>query len=118
MPAHPINGNPLVIGLNQAIKIDSSIFRKRIDMCKYSIIGRIILLKGETPWPLPALKEFLASIWGLHSQWRFISLGKGYFHILLTSVEDNATNWSQGPLNLKLVILRLNYWKSLGGENS
>lgn len=71
MPSLFGDGIPMVFRTHQAIKIDSSMVWKRINKCKYSIIGRVILSKCKSPWPLPKLKVRLASIWGLqYLSWR------------------------------------------------
>lgn len=74
------------------------------------MIGRVILSKGAQPWTVPKLKERLAVIWKLSSLWRLISLGKGFYDILLTSIKDNASVWGCGSLNLKLGIPWARQW--------
>ncbi|PON34731.1 hypothetical protein PanWU01x14_341990 [Parasponia andersonii] len=51
----------------------------------------------------------LDSIWKI-SSWRLISLGNGYFLILLTSEQDKTQVWSMSSLNINLGILRLQPW--------
>lgn len=47
-PILPTEVVPVVMSTNHPIKIDSTVVRKRTDMCKFSIIGRVILSKGES----------------------------------------------------------------------
>ncbi|KAK0582022.1 hypothetical protein LWI29_020550 [Acer saccharum] len=93
-----------------AIKVNPKAYEERLKLCSYSLIGRVILSKGEEPWKILALKEKLQSIWKLNSQWRLISLGRGFFQILLNSEEDKAQVWGIGSLHLKPGILRLQPW--------
>ncbi|PON75626.1 hypothetical protein PanWU01x14_042510, partial [Parasponia andersonii] len=41
---------------------------------------------------------------------QLISLGRGFFHILLSSEADKAKVWGLGSLNLKPGVLRLQPW--------
>ena len=72
-------------GSYQAVKINSELYQKRLALCQFSLIGRIVLSKGDTPWSLTNLKDKLSSIWRLQASWRLISLGRGFYHILLNS---------------------------------
>ena len=72
------------------IHVDPSVYKFRLDMCKNSLIGRAILSSGEKPWKLVDLKAKLYSIWELSSAWRLISLGRGYFQIIISSSVDQT----------------------------
>ncbi|KAI9193780.1 hypothetical protein LWI28_000133 [Acer negundo] len=74
--------------------------------------GGMFRFGGEKPWKLADLKAKLQSIWKLSTSWRLISLGKGYFQIMLTSVADKTCVWGMGSLYLKLGILCLQPWVS------
>ncbi|PON53521.1 hypothetical protein TorRG33x02_305090 [Trema orientale] len=82
---------------------------ERLNMCKFFLIGLVILSNGDKPWSLTDLKARLDSIWKI-SSWRLISLGKGYFLIMLTFEKDKTRVWSMGSLNIKPGILRLWPW--------
>ncbi|KAK2646285.1 hypothetical protein Ddye_021480 [Dipteronia dyeriana] len=70
------------------VRMDLSAYKSRLEACKYSLIGRIVFSSGEKPWKLVDLKAKLQSVWMLNSVWRLISLGKGYFQIMLNSDVD------------------------------
>ncbi|KAK0580246.1 hypothetical protein LWI29_038531 [Acer saccharum] len=106
----PISSAPKKKGDYVAIKVNPKAYEERLKLCSYSLIGRVVLSKGEEPWKILALKEKLQSIWKLNSQWRLISLGRGFFQILLNSEEDKAQVWGIGSLHLKPGILRLQPW--------
>ena len=62
-----------------AVKANPKAYEKWLKLYSYSLIGRVVLSKGEKPWKILALKEKLQSIWKLNSQWCLISLGWGFF---------------------------------------
>ena len=71
-----------------AVRVDPSAYKSRLEVCKFSLISRIVLSSGEKPWKLVDLKSKLQSISKLNSIWRLISLGKGYFQIILNLYVD------------------------------
>ena len=93
-----------------AIKINNNIYQHRLALCQFFLIGRIILSKGDSPWKLVKLKERLASILGLNSHWRLISLGRAFYHIFLSSISYRDLVWGRGSLLLKPGVLRLQKW--------
>lgn len=56
------------------------------------------------------LKNKLSSIWGLSSKWKLISLGRGFYHVILSSSAEKTTIWGRGSISLKPGILRLQHW--------
>ncbi|KAK3229883.1 hypothetical protein Dsin_001764 [Dipteronia sinensis] len=104
---------PLILskkGGYMVVRVDPSTYKSRLEVCKFSLIGRVVLSSGKKPWKLVDLKAKLQSVWKLNSVWRLISLGKGYFHIMLNSYADKNMVWSLGSLNLKPGVLRLQPW--------
>ncbi|KAK2658156.1 hypothetical protein Ddye_004689 [Dipteronia dyeriana] len=106
----PVSSAPKKKGICVAIKVNPKAYEERLILCSYSLIGRVILSKGEEPWKVLALKEKLQSFWKLNYQWHLISLGRGFFQILLNSKEDKAKVWGIRPLHLKPGTLRLQPW--------
>jgi len=49
----------------------------------------------------------VSKIWKISCPWRLISLGKGFFEFTFGSIEDLRLVWSQGKVNMKLVLVRL-----------
>ena len=111
-PTLPILVRSNIPGSYQAVKINSELYKKRLAICQFSLIGRVVLSKGDSPWTLVKLKEKLASLWNLKSSWHLISLGRGFFHILLTSDQDRDSIWSRGSLTLKPGVMSLQRWFS------
>ncbi|XP_050211774.1 uncharacterized protein LOC126661935 [Mercurialis annua] len=92
------------------IKIDQKVYDQQIAMCQNALIARIILSKGESPWKLIDLKKKLTDIWRITSNWKLISLGRGYYHVILNSISEKNSVWSNGVIMLKPGILRLQHW--------
>ena len=93
-----------------AIKINQQIYEQRLAMCENALIARLILSKGESPWKLVELKKKISTVWGLTTNWKLISLGRGFYHIILTSKVEKNVVWSRGAISLKPGILRLQHW--------
>ena len=89
------------------IRVDHLAYKSRLDMCKNTLIGRVVLSSGEKPWKLVDLKNKLHSIWKFSSAWRLISLGRRYFQIILSSLADQNLISGIGSLYLKPGIFRL-----------
>lgn len=70
-----------------SLSVNKKAYEERLNLCKHSLLSCVILTKGERSWKMIDLKKKLQEIWQLPN-WRLISLGKGYFHILLQSDED------------------------------
>ena len=100
------------IGDVVCVKIDGAIYQERIALCKTSMIGRLIQLKGELPLKINDLKARLKDLWQPKVNWRIISLGKGYYNVHFVNREDRDRVWSSGSWNLKpgllFLILTLN----------
>ncbi|XP_050212400.1 uncharacterized protein LOC126663639 [Mercurialis annua] len=101
---------PVDIGGFVSIKVSQSVYEHRVNSCKNSLIGRVTLTKGESPWKQIDLKSKLTGIWNLDSNWKLISLGRGFYHILLSNEETLKAIWSRGSIGLKPGILRLLPW--------
>ena len=71
------------------MKVNAEALRSRMEMCKFSLIGRLIISKGDKPYALISLKDKFNAIWKLPS-WHLISLGRGYYQILLSSHEERS----------------------------
>ncbi|KAK3193449.1 hypothetical protein Dsin_024759 [Dipteronia sinensis] len=57
-----------------AVQVDPSTYKSRLEVCKFSRIGQVVLSSGDKPWKLVDLKVKLQSIWKLNSVWRLISI--------------------------------------------
>ena len=107
----PSSCSPHKKGAYVSVRVNSEALQSRLELCRYSLIGRLILAKGDKPYALQTLKEKLSAVWKIASAWRLISLGKGYYQILLSNHEEQKKVWGMGSLNLKLGIWRLQPWE-------
>lgn len=69
-------------------------------MSASSLIGRLVLEKGDIPYTLTSLKEVLNRIWGITEHWRLISRGRGYYHLLLGSQATKIKVLNMGIIGL------------------
>ena len=92
------------------VKIDESIYQQRVAMCKDSMIGRLILSKGDQPWKIVDLKKRLQEIWKPTESWRIVSLGRGFYNIHFSNPEDRNRVWQAASWSIKPGILRLQPW--------
>ncbi|XP_050223701.1 uncharacterized protein LOC126673551 [Mercurialis annua] len=93
-----------------AIKINQTVYEQQLLLCKNALIARIVLAKGESPWKLFDLKKKLTSVWNLKSEWKLISMGRGYYHVILNTMEEKNAIWGKGVIALKPGTLRLQPW--------
>ena len=106
----PNSCTPQQKGSYGSVKVNAEALKSRLDLCQFSLIGRLILSKRDKPYALSSLKEKLNAVWKLPASWRLISLGKGYYQVLLSSHEDRSRIWGMGSLNLKPGVWRLQPW--------
>jgi hypothetical protein len=71
-----------------AIEIPDAAYQAGLDACKHNLHGRILWPKGSSPLSVVALKDKLSIIWKGLSKWGIISLGKGFFEFIFSSLED------------------------------
>ena len=106
----PVPSVPSKKGGYVSVRVDPIAYQARLELCKNALIGRVVLSSGERPWKLVDLKVRLSKHWMLNSDWRLISLGRGYYQILLKSPAEKTHVWGLGSVHLKPGILRLQPW--------
>lgn len=95
-----------------SVKVPQNLLVKCIALCSAnSLIGHLILQKGEAPYTLPTLKITLTLTWGLKGNWWLISLGRGYYQIMLDSKESKLNILQKGTISLKPGLMRLQEWQ-------
>ena len=58
----PLSSAPKKKGDYVTVKVNPKAYEERLKLCSYSLIGRVVLSKGEEPWKILALKEKIQSI--------------------------------------------------------
>ena len=101
---------PCVKGDDIAISIPDEEYDAGLEACKHNLQGRIIWPKGTAPVALDTLKSKLSTLWKSLGRWGVISLGKGCYEFVFSSVEDLRSVRSVGSWNLSPGILKLFAW--------
>ena len=104
---------PCVKGNEIAIEIPDDEYDAGLKDCKHNLQGRVIWPKGTAPVSLESLKIRLTTLWKSLGRWGIISLGKGCYEFVFSSVEDLRSVRSVGSWNLSSGILKL----FVGSEN-
>lgn len=81
-----------------------------LETCKHNLQARIIWPKESTPLTVVALRAKLASLWKDLSRWGISSLGKGFYELTFTCLEDVKRVRSLPSWNLNPGILKLFTW--------
>lgn len=69
----------------------------------------VLFSNEDAPWKLLDLKAKLSEVWLLNSR-KLISMGRGFYHVLLYSEVDKAQIWAKGSFSLKPSVLCLREW--------
>jgi hypothetical protein len=101
---------PCLKGDYFAIDIPDEEYEAGLADCKHNLHGRIILPKGSSPINVDELRAKLAGIWKSIGRWGITSIGKGFFELSFSSLEDLRRVRSVGTWNVKPGILKLFTW--------
>ncbi|MCI12536.1 hypothetical protein A2U01_0033641, partial [Trifolium medium] len=101
-----------VKGDDLAISIPEDEYIAGTEACKHNLHGRIVLPKGSTPFTVESLRSKLAALWKAIGKWGVISLGKGFYEFVFSSLEDMRRVRSIATWNLSPGILKLFTWTS------
>ncbi|XP_057811500.1 uncharacterized protein LOC131025726 [Salvia miltiorrhiza] len=111
LPAHRFQAlHASSLGGVDTLSIPLEFYKERIADFKHALIGRLMLRKGTKPKLVHELKGELQNIWKISNSWQLIPMGKGFFTLKFSSLEDKKT--AKGKLNLDLSQgqLRLREW--------
>jgi len=100
----------VVMGASARIKISQAAYESGLAACRFNLHGRLTLHKGDSPLTTQALKLKLNNFWPQLSNWNLIPLGKGFFELNFSSIEDMKQVWASGVVNLKLGFMRFYGW--------
>jgi len=98
---------PVLKGEELAIQIPEEEYEVGLSTCRFNLHGRVIWPKGTTPLTAVALREKLLLVWKGLNRWGITSIGKGYYELAFSSIEDlkrvrSASSWNLNPGVLKL----------------
>ncbi|KAK2633785.1 hypothetical protein Ddye_028577 [Dipteronia dyeriana] len=99
----PLTSTSLKNGGFVPIRVDPVAYQSILELCKNSLIRLVVLSSRERHWKLADLKAKLGKHWMMSEDWRLISLGKGYFQIILVS-------WDKNKVWLRFYDLSWEYW--------
>lgn len=71
---------PQIEGGNLAIVLDEDEYSKGVRANQFSVIGRVLMQRGNSLPNTMELRRKLETVWGL-SQFRILPIGRGFFHI-------------------------------------
>jgi hypothetical protein len=103
---------PCIKGDRLAISIPDDEYLVGLNVCKHNLHGRVVWPKGTTPLTVVALKNKLTPIWKDLAPWGITSLGKGFYEISFSSLEDVRRVRSVASWNLEPGFLKLFPWTS------
>lgn len=79
---------PVLKGDNFSISIPEEEYEAGVMSCKLNLQARIIWPKGSSPLSIYDLRNKLSSLWRNLGKWGISSLGKGYYELTFSSLED------------------------------
>lgn len=91
-----------------SIKVDENLVQNSISILQNSLIGKFTLAQGDAPYSLETLKHTLGQVWC--ADWQLIPLGRGYYNIQLSLMEDRNRILDRRSWSLKPGIIRLQRW--------
>ncbi|XP_057770865.1 uncharacterized protein LOC130990655 [Salvia miltiorrhiza] len=111
LPAHKfsaLKAEKLADGFS--LTIPKQMYQKRIAEFKFSVIGRVLLRKGSKPQATHQLKLELNNLWGIQSEWKLLTLGKGFFTMKFSTLEDKKLAKTKIVWDLAAGSIRLRDW--------
>jgi hypothetical protein len=99
-----------VKGNHHAITIPEDEYEIGMETCKFNLHARIIWPKGSSPLTTYALREKLKAIWKSFGRWGISFIGKGYYELCFSSIEDARRARSLGSLNLNPGLMKFFAW--------
>lgn len=102
---------PRYVGGNITIAINEEDYKMGLSEFEYTLIGRLVLSKGDSPLTTKALKTRLLAIWSIQEAlWKITPLGKGFYNMdLKTSLAKNKV-FAKGTLFLKPGLFHISEW--------
>lgn len=93
-----------------SVKIDDSLVQEGVAKLKNSLIGKLTLASGDSPYSLENLENKLTQIWGIQCNWSLVPLGRGYYNIQFANTLDKDRILDRRVWTLRPGSLRLQRW--------
>jgi len=74
-----------------SINIPEDEYKVNVESRRNHLHGRLILSKGDPPLKLEDLRAKLNTLWKPLSKWGIVSLGRGFYEFVFSSIEDVKT---------------------------
>lgn len=101
-----------------SLTVDEILVRNSITQLQHSLIRKLTLVKGDSPYSIESLTMKLGHVWGIVGPWKLVPMGKGFFNIQLSKVEDrdkilDRRTWSPKPgtMRIQLWVRGINPYK-------
>lgn len=91
------------------ITINDEEYSRGVDENKFSVIGRLQLIRGGPLVSTLGKKEKLAVFWGIQN-FKVVPIGRGYYHFKLHSMGNQSKVMSMGVMEFKPCILIVARW--------
>lgn len=93
---------PVLKGDQLSIAIPEDDYNEGMTDCKFNLHARVLWAKGSTPLTVHALKAKLSNMWKDLSQWGIQFIGKGFYELTFTRLEDvkrvrSISSWNLNP---------------------
>ncbi|KAH6826711.1 hypothetical protein C2S53_016916 [Perilla frutescens var. hirtella] len=76
-----------------SVSIPDELYASQLLKFQFSLIGHLLLSKGDSPWQVKDLQRELSQILVLLAPWRLVSIGKCFFTLQFTSEVDQLKVW-------------------------
>ncbi|XP_057785646.1 uncharacterized protein LOC131003182 [Salvia miltiorrhiza] len=102
---HPIMSNG-----QRCVEMPEALYQERMRGYTYALHARLMLRKGDLPRFAADIHEELSSIWELSLPFRVIPLGRGFFSLILSSMDDYSKARLHPSLKLRHGVLSIKDW--------
>ncbi|KAL8509367.1 hypothetical protein ACS0TY_016537 [Phlomoides rotata] len=93
-----------------SVTLDDLLVQRGVEKLQNSLIARLILAKGEEPYPLETLTWKLEATWNISGNWKLIPIGCGYYNVQLLNLDDRDKILGRTSWSLKLGVIRVQHW--------
>lgn len=93
-----------------SIKVDEELVQRGVSTLQHSLIGRLTLAQGDSPYNLDSLKAKLNQVWEILGTWNLIPLGRGYYNIQFSYMGARDRVLDKRSWGLKPGIMRVQRW--------